>query len=775
MGLLTIGKALSPEETFALSAYIREHGITQFLCTWARVKDIHDDELRYGDEIECGIFVVDPVHKTIKIVLKSAEKRDGLIAREASVAHQSEGCTWHPEFGAWMIESTPSKPYGNLASDLLRVERNMILRRTRLLSSLAENEIAPTVTNFPLLGVGEFIHNQDALPFTAEHSQSQYLPDYIINPHPRFAALTESIRTRRGKLGKVCIRVPLFKDTATPEFLRAEAQGAQAGAEAVVSPDTAAPVLSNGQALEADTYIHMDAMAFGMGMCCLQVTFQATNVDESRYIYDQLAVLAPIMLALTAASPIFKGRLADVDARWNIIAQSVDDRTEAERREAGSGQAVAEDEIKPTWSGQGVRPLHKSRYDSISTYIYHCKGDSACKRTFEHYNDIPCPVDEEVKARLLGAGIDENLAHHLAHIFTRDPLVIFEGNIEMDDETHTDHFENIQSTNWQTCRWKPPPPREHPDAPHIGWRTEFRSMEVQLTDFENAAFTCFIVLVTRVILAFDLALYIPLSKVDANMQRAQLRDATAEQKFYFRKYLAPLDFDESATPPSSSNASSSSSSSSTSSSSSSSSVGGGGGCGVGVGGGGGASCDIGDESEDAFEEMTMNEIFNGKESFYPGLLPLVYAYLDYIQCDATTFARVDQYLNFIAARARGELITPAKWMRNFVTSHPAYAHDSVVSSEIAHDLMMACKSIGEGSLACPELLGPIEVERIRPDNAYGTVLKGRLSSGERSILIQKLVARGGRQIPSDVPRGKSRGRAASHSSSPRNAELEGGN
>ena len=32
-------------------------------------------------------------------------------------------------------------------------------------------------------------------------------------------------------------------------------------------------------------------------------------------------------------------------------------------------------------------------------------------------------------------------------------------------------------------------------------------------DFENAAFTVFVALVTRVVLAFDLALYIPLSKV----------------------------------------------------------------------------------------------------------------------------------------------------------------------------------------------------------------------------------------------------------------------
>ena len=31
------------------------------------------------------------------------------------------------------------------------------------------------------------------------------------------------------------------------------------------------------------------------------------------------------------------------------------------------------------------------------------------------------------------------------------------------------------------------------------------------------------------------------------------------------------------------------------------------------------------------EEMTMDEIFNGKGKYYPGLIPLVYAYLDYIK------------------------------------------------------------------------------------------------------------------------------------------------
>jgi glutamate--cysteine ligase catalytic subunit len=52
----------------------------------------------------------------------------------------------------------------------------------------------------------------------------------------------------------------------------------------------------------------MDAMVFGMGCCCLQVTLQCRNVNEARHLYDQLAVLSPLMLALTAASPFFKGR-----------------------------------------------------------------------------------------------------------------------------------------------------------------------------------------------------------------------------------------------------------------------------------------------------------------------------------------------------------------------------------------------------------------------------------------------------------------------------------
>lgn len=38
-------------------------------------------------------------------------------------------------------------------------------------------------------------------------------------------------------------------------------------------------------------------MAFGMGCCCLQITFQAWNVDEARRVYDALVPVAPIMVS----------------------------------------------------------------------------------------------------------------------------------------------------------------------------------------------------------------------------------------------------------------------------------------------------------------------------------------------------------------------------------------------------------------------------------------------------------------------------------------------
>jgi hypothetical protein len=46
--------------------------------------------------------------------------------------------------------------------------------------------------------------------------------------------------------------------------------------------------------------------------------------------------------------------------------------------------------------------------------------------------------------------------------------------------------------------------------------------------------------------------------------------------------------------------------------------------------------------------MTIDEIFNGKDCYFPGLLPLVYAYLEFVKCDEETFVKIDQYLKFVS-------------------------------------------------------------------------------------------------------------------------------
>ena len=55
MGLLTEGRPLTADELKKRLAYIREHGIIQFLNTWRNLKGIQNDELRFG---RCFVVVV---------------------------------------------------------------------------------------------------------------------------------------------------------------------------------------------------------------------------------------------------------------------------------------------------------------------------------------------------------------------------------------------------------------------------------------------------------------------------------------------------------------------------------------------------------------------------------------------------------------------------------------------------------------------------------------------------------------------------------------------
>jgi len=66
--------------------------------------------------------------------------------------------------------------------------------------------------------------------------------------------------------------------------------------------------------------------------------------------------------------------------------------------------------------------------------------------------------------------------------------------------------------------------------------------------------------------------------------------------------------------------------------------------------------------------------------------------------DKTTF---DNVWKFINKRTSGEYLTSASWIRKYVQNHPLYKHDSVISNELAFDLVTALTSITEGTLKDP--------------------------------------------------------------------------
>lgn len=236
---------------------------------------------------------------------------------------------------------------------------------------------------------------------------------------------------------------------------------------------------------------------------------------------------------------------------------------------------------------------------------------------------MPLIYDENDYQKLRDGNIDHLLAQHVAHLFIRDSISLFSEKVHQNDEEDTDHFENIQSTNWQTMRFKPPPPNSQ-----IGWRVEFRPCEAQLTDFENAAIVCFVVLLTRVILSYHLNFLIPISKVDENMQEAQKRNASREKKFWFRKDINVQSNET-------------------------------------------TNGETPNSNQPEYELMSIDTIINGDEEF-PGLVPLINSYLGSMDVDADTHCTIQQYLRFIQRRAAGELMTTASWIRHEVLNHPEY-------------------------------------------------------------------------------------------------------
>lgn len=166
-----------------------------------------------------------------------------------------------------MIEGTPGQPYGGLLAHFNVVEANMRYRRQEVTELLNDDEVVMSLTNFPRLGTPDFTwpiykpqpDNEDG------SARSLYFPDEAIFPgHPRFKTLTRNIRQRRGE--KVNIRLTVFKDENT----KIPVEGAPAD-----KPDA----------------VYMDGMGFGMGCCCLQLTFQVHEHNKNISILDLYGIV----------------------------------------------------------------------------------------------------------------------------------------------------------------------------------------------------------------------------------------------------------------------------------------------------------------------------------------------------------------------------------------------------------------------------------------------------------------------------------------------------
>ncbi|KAL8856228.1 MAG: hypothetical protein Q9178_007145 [Gyalolechia marmorata] len=456
---------------------------------------------------------------------------------------------------------------------------------------------------------------------------------------------------------------------------------------------------------------------------------QPQDISEARKLYDQLIPLCPIMLALTAATTIWNDVLADTDARWEVMSACYDDRTVDELSDMN-------------FCGQKFRLRHSSN----DLYM------SLDPRLLDRYQDAHSTIDDGVREELLHNGMDERLANHFAHLFARDPLVVFSKDAESDATEDTALFEAVQSTVYNTVRFKPPP-SFHSD---IGWRVEFRPMEVQMTDFENAAFAVFVMLLSRTILHFDLNFYMPISMIDENMEKANRRDAINREHFRFRadpllgsklkstvteaspEMMPPSSPTENISDPESAHGSvtpdeskgSSTAGRSSSTTSLSSSI---------------SSTDSRptqhsagevtasskrtltdveltdsqptkrsrptedirnpneernpshDNDDNEFPLQTLSTLINGSDAVdsttttnFPGFIPLITRYLDETNTlDCTARAKVDEYFRLIGARASGRAWTAAKWQREFVKGHSEYRGDSIVNQKVMYDLLKA--------------------------------------------------------------------------------------
>ena len=591
MGFLSfVENPLSLEEVDQIKRQLKKDGIIQFLNLYKKFHNIDysDSDLLFGYEIEAHILKMSP--KPIGLEKKDSYAQ-GIYQLDCNIGElkqKTNGFNFVDEYGAWMLEAIPEKPLSSFINGCGTYSSLKKLKDT-FKNILGKNNEVLLSSVYPKMATDSYKYQFAGQKYQEGKSNkitlSKYQDDAIINPHQRFTALSQNVRERRGENPNIIY--PLYKDINT----------------------------EMGKPLYNEPYpgkIHMDAFSHGMGQNCLQITFASSNIDKARWMYDQFSVISPMMMALSAASPIYKGKLSDLDTRWNVIENSTDDRTERMRKEGA---------------------VSKGRFSHINFYI------SNDVRNKDKYNNVKFTYNKAIRmfmkkqAKEKGLSIDNKLLDHYAYLFVRDPLVVYPSRIKVNNEQLTDHFENIQSTNWNNVRFKPPPDFDS----NIGWRVEFRVLDSQLTPERNFLFIHAIQLFSRMIAdeTFGLNFYIPMDKAHENFERSHQRNAALSQRFWFRKNIMSY---------------------------------------------------MGDSDE--LVELTLAEWFNGNAEFV-GMNNIMAMYIDHVSekikqiaiqsCCSFPTCQAFSTFRFLTAIADGTILTIATDIRNWVKKNPLYNHDSVLS------------------------------------------------------------------------------------------------
>ena len=98
-----------------------------------------------------------------------------------------------------------------------------------------------------------------------------------------------------------------------------------------------------------------------------------------------------------------------------------------------------------------------------------------------------------------------------------------------------------------------------------------------------------------------------------------------------------------------------------------------------------------------YKELYIWQILDGdaQVGMPQGIIALCQQFMDLKKWPAEKKTETNNYLTFLSERARGKILTGARFIRNFVTKHTTYKQDSFLNEEISFDLLKMLDTLND--------------------------------------------------------------------------------